>query len=77
MGWLKIGARDADRMQAAATLKEGAERVELIGGEILPSDVQYPFVATCTRDEELPFIPAEEVVKRNSAAEGGLCMHVL
>ena len=80
MGWLKWRPATAKDTPTLIDLGKGSEctteHVEHIS-PFLPdthtSPQIYPFVPLSVPDAELPYIPAEEVRKRKSAADGSLC----
>jgi hypothetical protein len=82
MGWLKLGARftTSSSPPFEGDLKYTTKHIEnvSIGPESPGVKDSYPIVSLDTPDDNLPFIPPEEVKKRNSAENGGLCMsHIL
>ncbi len=77
MGWLKLGRRTPHKERPEAwedDLKYTTEHIESV--QICSSTTTpliYPRVPRTVSDDELPFIPSSEVVKRVSLATGGLC----
>jgi hypothetical protein len=74
MGWLKLGSGSPAQTQQLrqVELKVATQHVESlsIDSEALQ---QCQHVSLSVPDSELPFIPPDEVSKRRSALEGGLC----
>ena len=77
MGWLKLGARrEASRAsQFPEDLACTIQKIESVSLNADNLDVTktYYIVALNTPDENLPFIPPEEVKKRTSVENGALC----
>lgn len=69
MGWLKLGAR-----ARATTLQEDPKSTSTIQHTETVMPGSYPYAHSSIPDSELPFIEANEVSKRTSAATGGLCV---
>ncbi len=78
MGWLKLGARTAQKEVPVESvpedLKYTTQHIESVS--ISPETSQsrtYPRAPLSLPDSELPFIPRDEVIKRKSAESGGVC----
>lgn len=89
MGWLQLGRKSHHHhkptrfgLQSNDVLKEAAQHVENISLADNHLNLQhdpagarrYPPVSQSLPNNELPFIPVSEIMKRTSAENGGLCM---
>ena len=86
MGWIRIGTHGAGLAQqlhnVAAKVqvdtKTADEQVCEAGGETnIEHDRLYPILSRRAKDQDLPFIPASEVVMRNGKNENRLCTHLI
>ncbi len=74
MGWRKLRTRTDGKPASGTFNKDSKVTTEHIESTPLSSvQKRYTFVDISVPDNELPLVPAQEVTKRKSAEDGGLC----